>query len=144
MLILLYFIAQVIFMLKLDFFCFYIDVHWIRAYFQHWDFQDQETVLRYKTVVFFLNFFKNTLHLFQTNFYAFKIPESNFLVFEATVTTCRGGCQPVSKQQTVVVTNRVPTIEFPGKLIKTFAKFLLKLIIFEFSKALRPQWVDRA
>ena len=45
----------------------------------------------------FLNFFKNTLHLFQTNFYAFKIPESNFLVFEATVTTCRGGCQPVSK-----------------------------------------------
>ncbi len=33
---------------------------------------------------------------FQTSFNAFKIPESNFLVFEATVNTCRGGCQPVS------------------------------------------------
>ncbi len=31
-----------------------------------------------------------------TNFNAFKIPESNFLVFEATVRTCRNGCQPVS------------------------------------------------
>ncbi|XP_046440407.1 uncharacterized protein LOC124191300 isoform X2 [Daphnia pulex] len=28
-------------------------------------------------------------------FNAFKIPESNFLVFEATVKSCRGGCQPV-------------------------------------------------
>ena len=30
-----------------------------------------------------------------TNFNAFKIPESNFLVFEATVKTCRDGCPPV-------------------------------------------------
>ncbi len=30
-----------------------------------------------------------------TNFNAFKIPESNFLVFEATVRTCRNGCAPV-------------------------------------------------
>lgn len=32
----------------------------------------------------------------EARFNAFKIPESNFLVFEATVRTCRGGCQPVS------------------------------------------------
>ena len=31
-----------------------------------------------------------------TNFNAFKIPESNFLVFEATVNTCRNGCQPAN------------------------------------------------
>ncbi|XP_021699664.1 uncharacterized protein LOC5570873 isoform X9 [Aedes aegypti] len=30
----------------------------------------------------------------EARFNAFKIPESNFLVFEATVRTCRGGCQP--------------------------------------------------
>lgn len=33
----------------------------------------------------------------EASFNAFKIPESNFLVFEATVKSCRGGCQPVSK-----------------------------------------------
>lgn len=32
----------------------------------------------------------------ETRFNAFKIPESNYLVFEATVRTCREGCQPVS------------------------------------------------
>lgn len=31
-----------------------------------------------------------------TDFNAFKIPESNFLVFEATVNTCRNGCQPAN------------------------------------------------
>ena len=31
----------------------------------------------------------------QNSFNAFKIPESNFLVFEAKVKSCRGGCQPV-------------------------------------------------
>lgn len=31
----------------------------------------------------------------EARFNAFKIPESNFLVFEATVRTCRDGCQPV-------------------------------------------------
>ncbi|XP_040580010.1 uncharacterized protein [Lepeophtheirus salmonis] len=30
-----------------------------------------------------------------TYFHAFKIPESNFLVFEANIRTCRGGCPPV-------------------------------------------------
>ncbi|KAL1129937.1 hypothetical protein AAG570_012881 [Ranatra chinensis] len=30
----------------------------------------------------------------EAKFNAFKIPESNFLVFEATVRTCRDGCQP--------------------------------------------------
>ena len=30
----------------------------------------------------------------EAHFNAFKIPESNFLVFEATVRTCREGCQP--------------------------------------------------
>ena len=34
----------------------------------------------------------------ETTFNAFKIPESNFLVFEATVNTCRGGCKPVRLQ----------------------------------------------
>ena len=32
----------------------------------------------------------------ETTFQAFKIPESNFLVFEATIASCRGQCQPVS------------------------------------------------
>lgn len=32
----------------------------------------------------------------EARFNAFKIPESNFLVFEATVRTCRDGCQPVT------------------------------------------------
>lgn len=32
----------------------------------------------------------------EARFNAFKIPESNFLVFEATVRSCREGCQPVS------------------------------------------------
>lgn len=32
----------------------------------------------------------------EARFNAFKIPESNFLVFEATVRSCRDGCQPVS------------------------------------------------
>jgi len=31
----------------------------------------------------------------EARFNAFKIPESNFLVFEATVKSCKGGCQPV-------------------------------------------------
>lgn len=31
----------------------------------------------------------------EARFNAFKIPESNFLVFEATVRSCRDGCQPV-------------------------------------------------
>ena len=31
----------------------------------------------------------------ETSFNAFKIPESNFLVFEATVKSCRSGCRPV-------------------------------------------------
>lgn len=30
----------------------------------------------------------------EARFNAFKIPESNFLVFEATVRSCRDGCQP--------------------------------------------------
>jgi len=30
----------------------------------------------------------------ETSFNAFKIPESNFLVFEATVRSCRSGCRP--------------------------------------------------
>lgn len=30
----------------------------------------------------------------EARFNAFKIPESNFLVFEANVRTCRDGCQP--------------------------------------------------
>lgn len=30
----------------------------------------------------------------EARFNAFKIPESNFLVFEANVRTCREGCQP--------------------------------------------------
>lgn len=30
----------------------------------------------------------------EARFNAFKIPESNFLVFEATVKSCREGCQP--------------------------------------------------
>lgn len=32
--------------------------------------------------------------MLEARFNAFKIPESNFLVFEATVKTCREGCQP--------------------------------------------------
>ena len=32
----------------------------------------------------------------ETNFNAFKIPESNFLVFEATVKSCQSGCRPVT------------------------------------------------
>lgn len=32
----------------------------------------------------------------EARFNAFKIPESNFLVFEATVRSCREGCQPVN------------------------------------------------
>lgn len=31
----------------------------------------------------------------EAEFYAFKIPDSNFLVFQATVRTCRGPCEPV-------------------------------------------------
>ncbi|CAL1277681.1 unnamed protein product [Larinioides sclopetarius] len=31
----------------------------------------------------------------QADFYAFKIPDSNLLVFQATVRTCRGPCEPV-------------------------------------------------
>ena len=31
----------------------------------------------------------------EAEFYAFKIPDSNFLVFQATVKTCRGPCEPV-------------------------------------------------
>ncbi|XP_065169086.1 uncharacterized protein nompA isoform X3 [Atheta coriaria] len=36
----------------------------------------------------------------EARFNAFKIPESNFLVFEATVRTCREGCQPAYCQST--------------------------------------------
>jgi hypothetical protein len=32
----------------------------------------------------------------ETGFNAFKIPESNFLVFEATVRSCRSGCRPAT------------------------------------------------
>lgn len=32
----------------------------------------------------------------EARFNAFKIPEANFLIFEATVRTCRRGCEPVS------------------------------------------------
>ena len=32
----------------------------------------------------------------ETNFNAFKIPESNFLVFEATVRSCQSGCRPAN------------------------------------------------
>ncbi|GAB6023853.1 hypothetical protein CHUAL_014226 [Chamberlinius hualienensis] len=32
----------------------------------------------------------------EAQFNAFKIPDSNFLVFEATVRTCRGPCQPIN------------------------------------------------
>lgn len=32
--------------------------------------------------------------MLEARFNAFKIPESNFLVFEANVRTCREGCQP--------------------------------------------------
>lgn len=32
----------------------------------------------------------------EAEFYAFKLPDSNFLVFQATVRTCRGPCEPVS------------------------------------------------
>ena len=32
----------------------------------------------------------------EAEFYAFKIPDSTFLVFQATVKTCRGPCEPVS------------------------------------------------
>ncbi|UXI17912.1 hypothetical protein NH340_JMT03855 [Sarcoptes scabiei] len=31
----------------------------------------------------------------EAEFYAFKIPDSNFLVFQATVKTCKGQCEPV-------------------------------------------------
>lgn len=31
----------------------------------------------------------------EAEFYAFKIPDSTFLVFQATVRTCRGPCEPV-------------------------------------------------
>lgn len=31
----------------------------------------------------------------EAEFYAFKLPDSNFLVFQATVRTCRGPCEPV-------------------------------------------------
>ncbi|UYV79535.1 hypothetical protein LAZ67_17003050 [Cordylochernes scorpioides] len=31
----------------------------------------------------------------EADFYAFKIPDSDFLVFQATVKTCRGPCEPV-------------------------------------------------
>lgn len=31
----------------------------------------------------------------EAEFYAFKIPDSNFLVFQATVRTCRGPCESV-------------------------------------------------
>ncbi|GFT52430.1 ZP domain-containing protein [Trichonephila clavipes] len=31
----------------------------------------------------------------EAEFYAFKIPDSNLLVFQATVQTCRGPCEPV-------------------------------------------------
>lgn len=31
----------------------------------------------------------------EARFNAFKIPEANFLIFEATVKTCRRGCEPV-------------------------------------------------
>lgn len=31
----------------------------------------------------------------EAEFYAFKIPDSNLLVFQATVRTCRGPCEPV-------------------------------------------------
>ena len=33
----------------------------------------------------------------EAEFYAFKIPDSTFLVFQATVRTCRGPCEPVSR-----------------------------------------------
>ena len=32
----------------------------------------------------------------EAEFYAFKLPDSNFLVFQATVRTCRGPCEAVS------------------------------------------------
>ena len=35
----------------------------------------------------------------ETNFAAFKIPESNFLVFEATVRSCQSGCRAVSADE---------------------------------------------
>jgi hypothetical protein len=38
----------------------------------------------------------------EARFNAFKIPESNFLVFEATVRTCRDGCQPVSSASLIL------------------------------------------
>lgn len=43
----------------------------------------------------------------EARFNAFKIPESNFLVFEATVRSCREGCQPVS---TVLSTNCICSV----------------------------------
>lgn len=66
----------------------------------------------------------------EARFNAFKIPESNFLVFEATVRTCRDGCQPaycsggtgrsepsfgrrrrdVSENDTIVEENEISTI----------------------------------
>lgn len=36
----------------------------------------------------------------ESEFYAFKIPDSNFLIFQATVRTCRAPCEPVICQTT--------------------------------------------
>lgn len=50
----------------------------------------------------------------EARFNAFKIPESNFLVFEATVRTCRDGCQPVSiSSQTRNITAFRTTFVYP-------------------------------
>ena len=38
----------------------------------------------------------------EARFQAFKIPESNYLIFEATVRTCREGCTPVSGMTNVI------------------------------------------
>lgn len=55
----------------------------------------------------------------EARFNAFKIPESNFLVFEATVKTCREGCPPVSIYCIIFPTTNIFFLTFshlPGLL----------------------------
>lgn len=52
----------------------------------------------------------------EAEFYAFKIPDSTFLVFQATVRTCRGPCEPVS-----FATNPAIVMTDASSILRSFA-----------------------
>ena len=56
----------------------------------------------------------------QTSFQAFKIPESNFLVFEATVKSCRSGCRPVSKNLYLFLLHKSENLRIVRKYNREF------------------------